>query len=103
MAIQSQEFYSMSATSTTMAQAVVEGATQVPGAEGSLYQVQELIPDDGLEKSGQSAKVAFDQSARGYSGPRLAESECDYFRKPRVPETWLRRCGNFLGPERRMC
>jgi len=40
-----------------MAQAVVEGAKQVPGTEMSLYQVAELIPDDVLEKYG--AKAAF--------------------------------------------
>jgi len=53
-------FYSMYGHVHKMAQAVVEGAKQVPGAEVSLYQVQELIPDDGLEKYGaKAAKVAF--------------------------------------------
>lgn len=43
-----------------MAQAVVEGAKRVPGAEVSLYQVAELIPDDVLEKHGaKAAKAAF--------------------------------------------
>jgi NAD(P)H dehydrogenase (quinone) len=43
-----------------MAQAVLEGAKQVPGAEVSLYQVAELIPDDVLEKHGaKAAKAAF--------------------------------------------
>jgi NAD(P)H dehydrogenase (quinone) len=43
-----------------MAQAVVEGAKQVPGAEVSLYQVAESIPDDVLEKHGaKAAKAAF--------------------------------------------
>lgn len=31
-----------------MAQAIVEGAKQVPGAEVALYQVSELVPDDEL-------------------------------------------------------
>ena len=52
-------FYSMYGHVYKMAQAVVEGAKQVPGAEVSLYQVQELIPDDVLEKYGaKAAKVA---------------------------------------------
>jgi NAD(P)H dehydrogenase (quinone) len=53
-------FYSMYGHVYRMAEAVVEGAKQVPGAEVSLYQVQELIPDDVLEKYGaKGAKAAF--------------------------------------------
>jgi len=53
-------FYSMYGHVYKMAQAIVEGAKQVPGAEVSLYQVQELIPDDVLEKYGaKAAKAAF--------------------------------------------
>lgn len=53
-------FYSMYGHVYKMAQAVVEGAKQVPGAEVSLYQVPELMPDDVLEKSGaKAARAAF--------------------------------------------
>src|ERR1700692_2279597 len=53
-------FYSMYGHVYKMAQAIVEGAKQVPGAEVSLYQVQELMPDDVLEKYGaKAAKAAF--------------------------------------------
>src|ERR1700752_2825566 len=53
-------FYSMYGHVYRMAEAVAEGAKQVPGAEVSLYQVQELIPDDVLEKYGaKGAKAAF--------------------------------------------
>jgi len=53
-------FYSMYGHIYKMAQAVVEGAKQVPGAEVSLYQVPELVPDDVLEKSGaKAARAAF--------------------------------------------
>jgi len=53
-------FYSMYGHVYKMAQAIVEGAKQVPGAEVSLYQVQELMPDDVLEKHGaKAAKAAF--------------------------------------------
>ena len=53
-------FYSMYGHVYKMAQEVVEGAKQVPGAEVSLYQVAELLPDDVLEKYGaKGAKAAF--------------------------------------------
>jgi NAD(P)H dehydrogenase (quinone) len=53
-------FYSMYGHVYKMAQAIVEGAKQVPGAEVSLYQVAELVPDDVLEKYGaKAAKAAF--------------------------------------------
>ncbi|MGB7462549.1 MAG: NAD(P)H:quinone oxidoreductase [Candidatus Acidiferrum sp.] len=53
-------FYSMYGHVYKMAQAVVEGAKQVPGAEVSLHQVAELIPDEVLEKYGaKAAKSAF--------------------------------------------
>jgi NAD(P)H dehydrogenase (quinone) len=52
-------FYSMYGHVYRMAEAVVEGAKQVPGAEVSLYQVPELLADDVLEKYGaKAAKVA---------------------------------------------
>jgi NAD(P)H:quinone oxidoreductase type IV len=53
-------FYSMYGHVYRMAEAVVEGAKQVPGAEVSLYQVAELVPDDVLEKYGaKAAKAGF--------------------------------------------
>ena len=53
-------FYSMYGHVYRMAEAIAEGAKQVPGAEVSLYQVPELIPDDVLEKYGaKAAKAAF--------------------------------------------
>ena len=51
-------FYSMYGHVHRMAEAIVEGAKQVPGAEVSLYQVPELIPDDVLEKCGAKAAKA---------------------------------------------
>jgi len=43
-----------------MAEAVAEGAREVSGAEVTLYQVPELVPDDVLEKSGaKKAREAF--------------------------------------------
>lgn len=53
-------FYSMYGHVYRMAEAVAEGARQVSGAEVSLYQVPELIPDDVLEKHGaKAARTAF--------------------------------------------
>jgi NAD(P)H dehydrogenase (quinone) len=53
-------FYSMYGHVYRLAEAVVEGARRVPGAEVSLYQVQELVPEAILEKSGaKAARQAF--------------------------------------------
>jgi len=48
-------FYSMYGHIFTMATAVAEGARQVKGADVSLFQVPELVPDEALEKSGAKA------------------------------------------------
>jgi NAD(P)H dehydrogenase (quinone) len=48
-------FYSMYGHIYRMAEAVAEGARQAPGAEVTLLQVAELIPDAALEKSGAKA------------------------------------------------
>jgi NAD(P)H:quinone oxidoreductase type IV len=53
-------FYSMYGHVYRLAEAVAEGARQVAGAEVSLYQVAELVPDAVLEKSGaKAARQAF--------------------------------------------
>jgi NAD(P)H dehydrogenase (quinone) len=55
-------FYSMYGHVYRLAEAVAEGARQVAGAEVSLYQVAELVPDAVLEKSGaKAARQAFAQ------------------------------------------
>ncbi len=48
-------FYSMYGHVYKLAEAVAEGAREVPGTEVTLYQVPELIPDDVLEKMGAKA------------------------------------------------
>ena len=45
-------FYSTYGHIYRMAEAVAEGARQVAGAEISLYQVAELIPEESLERIG---------------------------------------------------
>jgi len=53
-------FYSMYGHVYHLAEAVAEGARQVPGAEVSLFQVPELVPEAALEKSGaKAARQAF--------------------------------------------
>jgi NAD(P)H dehydrogenase (quinone) len=53
-------FYSMYGHVYKLAQAVAEGARQVPGTQVSIYQVPELVPDDVLEKMGaKAAREAF--------------------------------------------
>lgn len=53
-------FYSMYGHVHTMAEAVAEGARQVAGAEVSLFQVPELVPDAALERTGaKTARQAF--------------------------------------------
>jgi NAD(P)H dehydrogenase (quinone) len=53
-------FYSMYGHIYTMAEAVAAGAREVDGAEVSLYQVPELIPEETLERVGaKAARAAF--------------------------------------------
>jgi len=53
-------FYSMYGHVYRLAEAVAEGARQVPGAKVELYQVPELVPEEALEKSGaKAARKAF--------------------------------------------
>ena len=53
-------FYSTYGHIYTMAEAVAEGAREVAGAEVSLFQVAELMPEEALEKSGaKAARAAF--------------------------------------------
>ncbi|MBL8528296.1 MAG: NAD(P)H:quinone oxidoreductase [Burkholderiales bacterium] len=55
-------FYSMYGHVHRLAEAVAEGAREVNGAEVSLYQVPELVPDEVLEKSGaKTARASFAQ------------------------------------------
>jgi NAD(P)H dehydrogenase (quinone) len=51
-------FYSMYGHVYRMAEAIAAGAKEVSGAEVSLYQVPELVPDAALEKAGASAARA---------------------------------------------
>jgi len=53
-------FYSMYGHVYRMAEAVLAGVKEVPGAEASLFQVAEITPDAVLEKSGaRAARASF--------------------------------------------
>ena len=53
-------FYSMYGHVYRLACAVAEGAAEVEGADVTLYQVPELVPEEALEKSGaKAARAAF--------------------------------------------
>lgn len=85
-------FYSMYGHVYRMAEAVVEGAKQVPGAEVSLYQVPELIPDDVLEKYGaKAAKAAFAKVPIA-TVDQLSEPHAIIFARPLASAIWPRRC-----------
>ena len=75
-------FYSMYGHIYRMSEAVVEGAREVEGAEVSLYQVAELVPEEALERSG--AKAA--RSAFGHvpiaTPSQLAEADAIIFGTP---------------------
>lgn len=53
-------FYSMYGHIYKLAEAIAAGAREVPDVDVTIYQVQELVPDDVLEKSGaKAARAAF--------------------------------------------
>src|SRR5664280_1548134 len=75
-------FYSMYGHVYRMAEAVAAGVREVPGAEVSLFQVPELIPEEALVKSG--AKKARDAFAHVPFAEvdRLAEADAIIFGTP---------------------
>lgn len=75
-------FYSMYGHVYRMAEAVVEGAKQVPGADVSLYQVPELIPDEALEKQGARATRAAFAKVPVARVDQLAEAQAIIFGTP---------------------
>jgi NAD(P)H dehydrogenase (quinone) len=75
-------FYSMFGHVYRMAEAIVEGAKQVPGAEVSLYQVAELLPDEVLEKYGAKAARASFAKVPVASVDQLADAHAIIFGTP---------------------
>lgn len=89
-------FYSMYGHLYQMAQAVVEGAAQVPDTEVSLYQVGELVPAEALERTGAAAaRSAFAQVP--YAVPsQLAEADAIIFGTPTRFGNMAAQMRNFL-------
>ena len=79
-----------------MAEAVVEGAREVEGAEVSLYQVAELVPEEALERFGaKAARSAFGHVPIATPG-QLAEADAIIFGTPTRFGNMCAQMRNFL-------
>lgn len=89
-------FYSMYGHVYQLAQAEAEGAREVEGAEVSIYQVPELVPEEVLEKSGaKSARQAF--AHLPVARPeQLAEADAIIFGAPTRYGNMCAQMRNFL-------
>src|ERR1700730_7885731 len=89
-------FYSMYGHVFKMAEAVVAGAKQVPGAEVSLYQVTELVPDEVLEKYGAKAARATFAHVPFAKVEQLPEADAIIFGTPTRFGNMAAQMRNFL-------
>jgi NAD(P)H:quinone oxidoreductase type IV len=89
-------FYSMYGHVYRMAEAVAEGAKQVAGTEVSLYQVQELVPDDVLEKYGAKAARAAFANVPVAKADQLADAHAIIFGTPTRFGNMAAQMRNFL-------
>ena len=89
-------FYSMYSHVYRMAEAIAEGAREVPGAEVSLYQVAELVPQEALERTGAAqARAAFAHIP--YAVPnQMAEADAIIFGTPTRFGNMAAQMRNFL-------
>ena len=89
-------FYSMYGHVYQLAEAVAEGAREVPGTEVDLYQVPELMPEEALEKSGaKAAREAFADIPVAEPG-QLAEADAIIFGTPTRFGNMCAQMRNFL-------
>jgi NAD(P)H dehydrogenase (quinone) len=89
-------FYSMYGHIHRMAEAIVEGARGVAGAEVSLYQVAELVPDHALERTGaKKARQVFAQVPIAQPG-QLADADAILFGTPTRFGNMAAQMRNFL-------
>ena len=89
-------FYSMYGHVYQLAEAVAEGAREVPDTQVSLYQVPELVPDDALEKSGaKAAREAFADIPIAEPA-QLAEADAIIFGTPTRFGNMAAQMRNFL-------
>jgi NAD(P)H dehydrogenase (quinone) len=89
-------FYSMYGHVYKMAQAVAEGVKQVAGAEVSLHQVAELIPEDILEKYGAKAAKAGFANIPIATVDKLTEADAIIFGTPTRFGNMTAQMRNFL-------
>jgi NAD(P)H:quinone oxidoreductase type IV len=89
-------FYSMYGHVYRLAEAVAEGARQVPNTEVVLYQVPELVPEKELEKSGaKAARKAFAHIPVAQPN-KLAEADAIIFGTPTRFGNMCAQMRNFL-------
>jgi len=89
-------FYSMYGHVYRMAEAIAEGAREVDGAEVSLYQVEELVPEEALVRSGaKQAREAFAHVPFA-TVPQLAEADALIFGTPTRFGNMSAQMRNFL-------
>jgi len=89
-------FYSMYGHVYQLAEAVAEGAGEVPDTEVSLFQVPELVPDDALEQSGaKDAREAFSDIPIAEPA-QLAEADAIIFGTPTRFGNMCAQMRNFL-------
>src|SRR5687767_2306526 len=79
-----------------LAAAVAAGAGEIPGAEVSLYQVAELVPDEVLERSGAKAARARFAAIPLATPERLAEADGILFGTPTRFGNMCAQMRNFL-------
>jgi NAD(P)H dehydrogenase (quinone) len=89
-------FYSMYGHIYTMAEAVAAGAREVEGAEVSLYQVPELIPEESLERVGAKAARARFGAIPVAKPEQLADADAIIFGTPTRFGNMCAQMRNFL-------
>jgi NAD(P)H:quinone oxidoreductase type IV len=89
-------FYSMYGHIHEMAEAVAEGAREVEGAEVTLYQVAELVPEAALERTGaKAARQAFAHIPEAVPD-QMAEADAIIFGTPTRFGNMCAQMRNFL-------
>ncbi len=89
-------FYSMYGHVYQLAEAVAEGAREVPDTQVSLYQVPELVPDEALEKSGAKAAREVFVDIPIAEPAQLAEADAIIFGTPTRFGNMAAQMRNFL-------